>query len=59
MLDLLREHGALGIAAEYYAKAEFYREAADCYDRSGQHEKATATLRRGGYFNELVSYVRV
>ncbi len=59
MLELLHEHGALSLAAEYYVKAKFYPEAADCYDCSGQHDKAAATLRQGGCFDELVAYVRV
>ena len=59
MLELLHEHGVLGPAAENYVKAKFYTEAADCYNSNGQHEKAAATLRQGGHFDELVAYVRV
>ncbi len=59
MLELLHKHGALGLAAEYYVKAKLYPEAAGCYDGSGQHDKAAAMLRQGGYFDELVAYVRV
>ena len=59
MLELLHKHGALGLAAEYYVKAQFFPEAADCYHCSGQHDKAAATLRQGGHFDELVAYIRV
>lgn len=59
MLEMLYEHGVLGPAAEYYVKAKFYTEAADCYHSNGQHEKAAATLRQGGHFDELVAYVKV
>ena len=59
MLELLHKHGALSLAAEYYVKAKLYLEAAGCCDCSGQHDKAAAMLRQGGYFDELVAYIRV
>ena len=59
VLDLLYKHNFLGHAADYYAKAKLYTEAAECYHSNGQNERAATVLRQGGHFDELVAYIRV